>query len=233
MVQTKTEVLSKELKAYQWALPEGIDVPPDELRCRLDLYQDAIVLYLVESGIITTRMVSARDIIMALLSEVSLSSGLLPKDTLWWGQGKHGIEVALWQKPRVWPIALVIKPLEPPKRLKLPMPGLIFVCSPGQSPRVYAVKKRPTKPGNIIYHAPLFNIFSNGSTCSGTHHFPGKIEEIPESFFTSFFSMEAHSGGRSKKHPDSLYSLWKELDGERRYPLKDLVPMGKIEDIMK
>ena len=113
------------------------------------------------------------------------------------------------------------------------MPGLIFVCSPGQPPRVYAAKKRPTGPSSIIYHAPLFNLFGDGRACPGTHRFPVKIGEIPESFFTSFFSMEASSGGRSKKHPDSLFRLWEELDGEKRYPLKDLVPMGKIEDIMK
>ena len=89
MVQARTEALSKELKAYQWALPEGIEVPPDELRCRLDFYQDAIILYLVDNGVITTRMVSARDIVISLLSEVPLNSGLLPRDTLWWGQGKE------------------------------------------------------------------------------------------------------------------------------------------------
>lgn len=225
--------MPKEPHAYQWALPESLEIPPDELKCRLDFYQDSIILYLLDKGVITTRTVSARDVALALLREVPLRSGILPEGTLWWGQGKEGVEVALWRPPRVWPVALVTEAFKPPKRLKLPMPGLIFVCSPGRPPRVYAAKKRPTTPENTIYHAPLFNIFRDGRTCPGTHKFPEKIEEIPESFFTSFFSPEADIRGRSKKYPDDLLKLWRELDGKERYPLRDLVPLGSVEDIMK
>ena len=225
--------LPREPSAYHWALPDSLEVPPDELKCRLDFYQDSIILYLLDKGVITTRMVSARDITLALLREVPLRSGLLPEGTLWWGQGKQGVEVALWRSPRVWPVALLAEPFKPPRRFKLPMPGLIFVCSPGRPPKVYAAKKRPTHPGNTIYHAPLFNLFWDGRTCAGTHKFPEKIEETPESFFTSFFSPEANSRGRSKKYPDDLLKLWEELDGKARYPLRDLMPIGKVEDIMK
>ena len=225
--------LTREISAYQWALPESLEVPPDELRCRLDFYQDAIILYLLDEGVITTRMVSARDVALALLSEVPLRSGLLPEGALWWGQGKEGMEVALWRPPKVWPVALVTEPFKPPRRLRLPMPGLIFVCSPGRPPKVYAAKKRPTNPGDTIYHAPLFNLFGDGRTCPGTHKFPEQMGEIPESFFTSFFSPEADVRGRSKRYPNDLLKLWEELDGKTRYPLRDLVPFGKVEDIMK
>jgi len=225
--------LPREPNAYQWALPVGLEVPPDELKCRLDFYQDTVILYLLDKGVITTRIVSARDVCLALLREMPLCSGVLPKGALWWGQGKEGVEVALWRSPRVWSVALMTEPFKPPKRLRLPMPGLIFVCSPGRPPRVYAAKKRPTQARDSIYHAPLFNIFLDGRTCPGTHKFPSKIEEIPESFFTSFFSREAQFSGRSKKYPKDLLSLWEELDGKQRYPLNDLVPFGKVEDIMK
>ena len=225
--------LTSEPSAYQWALPESLEVPPDELKCRLDFYQDAVILYLLDKGVITTRMVSARDVALALLSEVPLRSGLLPEGALWWGQGKEGVEVAIWRSPKVWPVALVTEPFKPPRRFKLPMPGLIFVCSPGRPPRVYAAKKRPTTPRDAIYHAPLFNLFRDGRNCPGTHKYPEQIGEIPESFFTSFFSPEADVKGRSKKYPDDLLRLWEELDGKQRYPLKDLVPLGKVEDIMR
>jgi hypothetical protein len=29
-----------------------------------------------------------------------------------------------------------------------------------------------------------------------------------------------------------LLQLWEELDGQKRYPLSDLVPAGKVEDIL-
>ena len=113
------------------------------------------------------------------------------------------------------------------------MPGLIFIASPGKPPRVYAAKKRPRTANDTIYHAPLFNLFRDGRTCPGSHRFPDNIAEIPKSFFASFFTAEADYRGRSRKSPNDLLRLWEELDGKKRYPLGDLVPLGKVEDIMK
>jgi PRTRC genetic system protein B len=225
-------MLTNELKGYQWALPESLDVPPDELQLRLDFYGESIVLYSLDKGIIRTKLVSARDVAIALLSEVPLSSGLLPRNALWWKQGKEGAEVALWRSARVWPVTLQLEPFKPPRRFKLPMPGLIFICSPGRPPRIFAARKRPSSTHQLIYHAPLFNVFADGRTCAGTHKFPPNIDEIPESFFTSFFTREASYGGRSKKYPKDLLQFWEELDGKTRYPLDDLVPFGKVSDIL-
>jgi len=224
--------LPDEFKSYQLALPDSLELPKDELQVRLDFYGESVLLYSLDKGIIHTRMVSARDVTMALLSEVPLSSGLLPPDALWWKQGKEGPVVALWRGARVWPVALQLEAFKPPHRFKLPMPGLIFLCSPGRPPRVYAVKKRPRDTRQFIYHAPLFNVFQDGATCPGTHKYPVDIGEIPESFFTSFFTKAAFYGGRSKKYPKDLLALWEELDGKKRYPLGDLVPIGKVEDIL-
>jgi hypothetical protein len=134
-------------------LPESLELPPDDLEVRLDFYHSSIMLYLVEGGIITTKIVSARDLTLALLRNVPLKSGLLPEGALWRGQGKEGVEVALWRPPRIWPVALKLKINEPARRFKVPMPGLIFACSPGRPPRVFATKRRPQGPGTIIYHA--------------------------------------------------------------------------------
>jgi PRTRC genetic system protein B len=201
--------------------------------CRLDLYHDAAVLYTLDKGVITSRVVSARDITLAILSSVPLQSAILPENALWWAQGKKGIEVGIWRPPKVWPVAVMVEAFKPPLRLRLPMPGLIFVCSRGRPPRVYAAKKRPTRELDTVYHAPLFNIFSDGRTCPGTHHYPEKVGEIPESFFASFFTREAQAYGRSRKYPDDLFKLWQELDGKARYPVKDLVPIGPVGDIMR
>jgi PRTRC genetic system protein B len=190
------------------------------------------MLYLVEKGIITQKMVSAREVALAFMRNTPMKSRLLPKDTMWWEQGRYGLRVAIWKSPRVWPVALKKSVTEPPERFKLPMPGLIFICSPGMAPAVFATKRRPESPGTMIYRAPLFNVFDNGSTCPGSNKYPQNVSEIPESFFLSFFTMEASYENRSVKHPDSLYALWKELDGEKKYPLNDLVPCGKVGDIL-
>ena len=224
--------LPENLEGYQWALPIDLDVPTDKIKARLDFYQDSIMFYLVDGKVIQTKMVSARDVTMALLQEVPMSSGLLPQGTLWWRQSKAGPAFALWRPPGVWKVALQLEAFKPPRRFKLPMPGFVFICSPGREPRIYAAKKRPASPRDAIYHAPLFNIFSNGDTCAGTHKYPPDVGEIPESFFTSFFTKDAQYNERSKKYPQDLLKLWEELDGKPRYPLKDLVRIGTIKDIL-
>ena len=207
-------------------------MPPDEIKARLDFYGDSIIFYLMDEGVIKTKMVSARDVTFALLREVSMASGLLPPGALWWKQGREGQVIALWRPPKVWPVALQLEAFKPPRRFRLPMPGLIFLCTPGRPPRVYAAKKRPESTKQVIYHAPLFNVYQNGTTCPGTHQYPADISEVPESFFTSFFTQEAFQGGRSNKHPQDLLKLWEELDGRKRYPLGDLVPIGHVEDLL-
>ena len=225
--------LKQQIEPYQWALPETLNIPPDELKVRMDFYQDSIILYLLDKGVITTRQVSAQDISLAVLSEVSLNSGILPVSTLWWKQGKYGAQVALWRAPKTWPVALQTESFKPARRFKLPMPGLVFLCTPGNPPLVYAAKKRPKKPGENIYHAPLFNVYQDGRTCPGTHRYPYEVEKIPESFFTAFFTPAAMSGGRSKQYPNDLLKLWEEIDGKARYPMDDLVKAGTIADIMQ
>lgn len=222
-----------QFTGHQWALPDSLEIPKDKLRARLDFYQDTLLFYLLEDGVIKTKMISAHDLAMVLLRDVPMNTGLLPESTLWWRQKRGGPEVALWRPPRVWKVALQAEAFKPAERFNLPLPGLIFLCEPGHAPRVFAAKKRPKSPREVLYHAPLFNLFHDGRTCAGTHKFPPDVGKIPESFFTSFFTMEANTQGRSRKYPDSLIDLWKELDGQKRYPLKDLVPAGKIEEILQ
>lgn len=228
-----TDKVSSPSSSLRWALPESLKIPPDELKVRLDFYKSSVMLYAMEKGAVKTKMVSARDVAITMLRNISLKSGFLPEGALWWAQRRHGVEVALWRKPKVWKAALQLKPFEPPRRFELPMPGLIFVCSPGRPPAVYATKGKPEGPGSTVYHAPLFNVYDDGQTCPGTHKYPDKVEGIPESFFLAFFTLEADYGSRSKSHPDSLFTLWEEIDGKKKYPLDDLVPFGKVGDLIK
>ena len=166
------------------------------------------------------------------IRHLGFSSGLLPDNALWWNQGETGRVVALWRPPQVWPVALQREAFQPPARLRLPMPGLVFVCSPGRAPWVYAALERPTDSEQQLYRAPAFNIFRDGRVCPGSHRFPEEVGRIPESFFQSFFSRTGDSQGRSKQHPDNLQALWEELDGKAEYPLEDLVPQCTVAHAM-
>ncbi len=186
-------------------------------------------MYVWDQGVITTLRVSARDVAAALLSEMPLVSGLLTPNTLWWSPK----EVGLWEPPQVWPVALTLEAFKQPRRFRLPMPGLIFVCKPGQPPQIYAAKGRPRKMEDPIFHAPLFNVYQDGRTCQGTHKYPLKSEDIPKAFFASWFSVAAHINGRSVKYPDNLLKLWEDLNGRKKYPNDDLVQCGILGDILK
>ncbi|MFQ6027687.1 MAG: hypothetical protein ACE5Q6_09365, partial [Dehalococcoidia bacterium] len=75
-------MVAQEPQPLQWALPEGLEVPPDELKLRLDFYSQAIVMHVIEDGIIQGRIVSAEDISRVLSRQIGVSSGFLPENAL-------------------------------------------------------------------------------------------------------------------------------------------------------
>ena len=215
--------MSNEVDRTEWALPGATDMPKDELKMHLEVYNETILLRGFEGDSNWVRTVSADEIANVFIQHLGFSSGLLPRATLWWGQGETGQVVALWRPPKVWPVALQREAFKPPARLRLPMPGLVFVCSPARAPWVYAALDGPSDPGDRLYRMPAFNVFRDGRACPGSHRFPEEAGLIPESFFQSFFSTTGDTRERSKRHTDDLQALWEELDGKTEYPTDDLV----------
>lgn len=228
---TKGNSLTSNPTELEWEVPHALKLPPDKLKARLDFFNNSIMLYLIESGVITAQHVSPDDVATSLLSVAQLFTGILPPNTLWHIRKELVTETAIYEAPRVRKVALVTKPLEPPERFTIPVPGLIFICRPSFPPRVFAVKSRPRHENWQIYHAPFFNVYYDGRTCAGTNKYPEDVAKIPESFFMSFFSLEV-TFQCSKRHPDSTYSLWKELNGKKKYPTDDLIEAGKLKDII-
>ena len=230
-------VASKEktdmVGVYRWHLPEKLDVPPDPLQMRLDFHHQVVVMHVFDGELAATKIVSAMDVAHALSRELSYSTGLLPKNTLWWSNTPEGPVFALWEEPKVWKVALQEHLNQAPRRFTLPMPGLVFLCSPGKTPWVFATKRRPAKMSDIVYRAPLCNVFQSGRVCPGNHRFPRDVGQVPDSFFRSFFSPTADLQNRSAKFPQSIVNLWEFLDGKRKYPLADLVKHGRVQDLMQ
>ena len=213
------------------ALPPHLKIPKDELVARLDFYNDNIVLSSMNGQDTTIKYVSALDVAQALTRDMPISSGVLPENVFWWGN-RDGCTAGLWRPAQVWKIALQLDPFKPAERLALPMPGLLFLAQPGRAPWVFAAKARPTKMTDEVFNAPLFNIFTNGLSCPGSHKYPLDPSQAPEDFFLSFFTTAGdHHGNRSKKHKD-LLKLWRSLNGKKTYPLDDLVKAGTLEQII-
>ena len=202
--------------------------PGTTSRCRWRSTERPILLRGFDGDSAWVRTVSADGIANVFTQHLGFSSGLLPQDALWWNQGETGQVVAFWRPPQVWSVALQREAFKPPARLRLPMPGLVFVCSPGRAPWVYAATSRPTDPEQRLFRAPAFNVFRDGRACPGSHRFPEEVGLIPE----SFFSLTGDSRDRSKKHADNLQALWEEIDGQTEYPVEDLVPQCTVGQAM-
>ena len=218
---------------FQWAIPSALEVPADPLRCRLDFHYQAVVMTLFRPETVERRIVSAMDVSHALASELSFSSGLLPPQTLWWQNTREGPVFALYVEPKLRKLALQDQVNKPPRRFTIPLPGLIFLCLPGTPPWVFAVKKRPTKETDIVYKAPLCNVFENGRSCPGSHNYPTRVADIVESFLISFFSPTGDLHDRSVRFPYNIISLWEYLDNKKRFPNDDLVRHGTVKDLMQ
>ena len=221
---------TNDVDRTEWSLPGPAEAPRDVLKVQLEVYNETVLLRGFEADRTWVRTVSADEIANVFTKHLGFSSGLLPKNALWWNQGETGRVVALWRPPQVWPVALQREAFQPPARL--PMPGLVFVCSPGRAPWVYAALERPSDPEQQLHRTPAFNVFRDGRVCPGSHRFPEEVGRIPESFFQSFFSLTGDSQGRSKQHPDNLQDLWEELDGKAEYPVEDLVPQCTVAHAM-
>ena len=187
---------------YRSALPPEAEVDADPLELRLDFHAETLVLTDFGRSGATSRVVSAADVAHALARELDLDSGLLPPDALWWVKRAAGVRVAVWRAPRVWTVRLRTAHDAPVRRLRLPMPGLVFVCLPArQNPYVFATKRRPASPGDQLYRAPAYNVFDSGRVCTGSHAFPSDPAKVPEEFFRSFFSAAMDTARRRRGGP--------------------------------
>ena len=224
---------AKTVPGHQWVVPESLQIPADPLRCRLDFHHQAVVMTLFDGDLVDTKMVSARDVAYSLASELTFGTGLLPFNTLWWSNTKGGSIFALYVEPKIRPFALLVDVNKPPERFTLPMPGFIFLCTPGQAPWVFAVKKKPTKEKDEVYKAPLCNVHHNGRSCAGTNKYPTRVADMVQSFFASFYTATANLSNRSQMFPDNVVLLWKHLNNKKRFPMADLVKHGTVRDIME
>ena len=223
----------KKEPGLEWAVPKALKIPTDPLQLRVDFHLQAVVVYAYNRDTTTRKIVSAMDIVHALASELTYTSGILPRNTIWWANTSAGPMYAIYEEPAVRKLAIQFEANKSPKRYSIPLPGCIFMCQPGHAPRVFAVKRRPVNPGDHIFHAPFPNMSSDGTSCAGTNAYPIEPGKIPESFWLSFFTAHGNLEKRSKKHSQNLIRLWEELEGQKKYPLDDLVQCGTVADLTK
>ena len=137
------------------------------------------------------------------------------------------------------------------RRYHLPMPPFVFVGI-GTTYRIFAIKKRPFRQSSIqafrqssmqkatniqLYHAPSPNVYGSGGICSGSTPFPACSSETIQTALRlfmedSYFNADLCTN-KCNSHKNDIRHLWEKLDGKKRFPLKELVPMDVcLQDLM-
>ena len=206
---------------------QQIDAPQPP-RLRLDFYNTAVLMTRwQDNGRLTTYPVSVHDVVSAC-TNVELSSGLLPANTLFWKQRANQATLGVYVPARRWHIQT------DDRTYHLPMPPFVFVGS-GASYKIFAVKKRPalslsngpSSEAVSLYHAPCPNVHTTGGICQGNTPFPvcspQTIQQALQLFLEGSLFNADLSQGKCQSHPDDVRDLWAELDGRRCFPLSELV----------
>ena len=191
-----------------------------EYRGSLHLYDDYLTL---ERPGGEAYCIDPHDVATAF-STLPLGTGLLPEGCLFWGKQAGQERLGLYLAPQVWPVSVQGEQLT----WHIPLPGLVFVGH-GTNYNLWALKGGWPEADTELYLAPCPNVYGDRGICQGNAPFPeasvATIRQAVEVFFTSGFNGDL-SNGKSKKHRDNVLKLWRELDGKKKYPVKDLVQAG-------
>lgn len=193
-------------------------------RLRLDFYNTAVLMSRWEDdGRLTTYPVSVHDVVSAC-TNVQLSSGLLPPNTLFWKQQANQVMLGIYVLARQWRLQTENR------TYRVPMPPFVFTGY-GSSYQAFAVKKRPSNEHDRLYHAPCPNVHTTGGICQGNTPFPICSPRNIQAALTLFLEDSLFnadlSRGKCQSHPEDVRELWAELDGRKRFPLGELVPTGR------
>ncbi|HRQ42145.1 MAG TPA: hypothetical protein PLD25_29855 [Chloroflexota bacterium] len=204
--------------------PQPDSTTPQWPRLRLDFYNTTVLMSRWEdNGRLATYPVSVHDVVSAC-TNVQLSSGLLPPNTLFWKQQANQVMLGIYVPARRWKVQTE------EHSYHVPMPPFVF-AGYGSSYYVFAVKKRPSSEHDQLYHAPCPNVHTHGGICQGNTPFPIYSPRNIQTALTLFlegslFNVDL-SRGKCRSHPEDVRQLWAELDGRKRFPLGELVPTGR------
>lgn len=230
----------EELSPFEFVLPEECEAKPDRLCFTISCHEEMAYIrrYRADGAFTAAKPIDFGDLVAILAPEVDIDTDLLPPDALFYVRRGRAEFDAVWVAPRRWDVLVRDRLEHPPRAYRLPMPGLVFVCGRGSGfLAVYAAAERP-HPGprgdlTQLYHCPAFNVHDNGTVCKGYHHFSDDPARVAGDFFGSYFAAEITGRGRSRRHPDDLEVLWREIDGGEEYPLADLVPHMTIGELRR
>ncbi|MBI2060691.1 MAG: hypothetical protein HYT87_13050 [Nitrospirae bacterium] len=206
-----------------FGLIPDIEHAAQELRARIDVYDESIhVAVRSERGI--RRMEVAPEDLAHAFQGIALTSGILPKGTVFWasrGTGTRiGVEIPPGRRDVTW--------RESSGRIRsgrIPYPRLLFIGEE-RSYRLYALKSTPLERSTVLWEAPFPNIYADGRICRGTAPFPDAHPQTMMKAFDVFMESEFNadlSGRRCHSYPEDVRRLWEGIRGRRRFPEIQLI----------
>jgi len=204
-----------------------------QIRLRLDFYDEAIVRTLYDNGGRPTRVdeVAAADVVAAL-ADLEPGAQVLPRDTVYCTR-RTDWHVGTYVVPRT--ASLHVDGEEP---VRVPLPPLLL-CGHGDTYYVYALATTDwPDAATQLYRAPFPNIYPGGRVCRGTVPFvkaaPAVMGDSVALFLESSFNRDL-STGKVKGRTGSVVDFWHELvdAGAEEYPLDRLVEENvRLEDLL-
>jgi PRTRC genetic system protein B len=212
-------------KPFQFP-PEAFDATP---RVSVTLTDETIYLsrYDARGQRTACYPVTSADV-AACFSTFGSSTGLLPRDTLFWQHTAQGDRLAIWLPPERR--TLVFGGRIPP--LTMPVPGLVFVGQ-RRSYWLYAARRRP-ELGDQLYCAPLPNVHADGKICQGSVKFPAcsvaTVRAAAELFFTSEFNYDLLLGNVTTD--GNAVKVLRSLAKAKEFPERLLVPSITVKQLL-
>jgi len=205
------------------------------LQLRLDLFEESIVLtrYNDDGVPVTCYEVAPGDLATAF-SGIPLSTGLLPRDCLFYARRDGQELIAIYVPPGRRTLVAWLDP-EQKVEFDVPLPGFVF-AGQGSQYRIFAIKQRPGDRERL-FRPPLPNVFGGGRICAGNVNFPPctakTIHEAARLFFASEFNHDL-AQSKSAEYQENVLHLWIAIDGQETFPLEDLVKTRLVlEDLWK
>lgn len=199
----------------------ALQYQPPYPRLRLDFYDTAVLMsQWTDDGRVKAYPISVHDVVSAC-THIELSSGLLPPETLFWKRQGNQDKLAIYVPARRRQVQTDSRTHD------LPMPPFVFVGC-GLAYQIFAVKKRPDRGSDALYHAPCPNVFGHGGICQGNTPFPActirSVHQALNLFLEGSLFNSHLSQSKCQSYPDDVRRLWEVLHGRKRFPLSELVP---------
>jgi hypothetical protein len=179
---------------------------------------------------ITTYPVSLHDV-AAACANVELSTGLLPPDTLFWKTWGDTFTLGVFVAARRWQV------LTAQQSYHIPLPPFVFVGN-GWQYAIYAVTERPKNEYSQLYHFPTPNVHADGQICPGDTPFPPCHPRMIHRAISLFLEDSRFNNHlvnhKCRAFPDDVRQLWQCLEGKRKFPLEELLPMHTtLQDLIQ